>query len=122
MMRSVLLIGATALVLSACGNDPDPAQYGANPTLPEPVRGLLPSMTIPRPLNWGNDLPTVPSGYKITAIATDLKIPRQTLILPNGDILVAEGTGGSAPTVRPKDFIAGFIKGLGKSSVEAATG
>lgn len=117
MMRSVLLIGATALVLSACGNDPDPAQYGANPTLPEPVRGLLPSMTIPRPLNWGNDLPTVPSGYKITAIATDLKIPRQTLVLPNGDILVAEGTGGSAPTVRPKDFIAGFIKGLGKSSV-----
>ena len=36
-------------------------------------------------------------GYTITAIATDLQIPRQTLVLPNGDILVAEGRGGGAP-------------------------
>ena len=41
------------------------------------------------------DKPTVPEGYRIDAIATDLKIPRQTLVLPNGDILVAEGKGGA---------------------------
>ncbi len=41
------------------------------------------------------------------------------LVLPNGDILVAEGRGGGdAPALRPKDIIAGFIKGLGRSSVE----
>ncbi|MFJ1294478.1 sorbosone dehydrogenase family protein, partial [Paracoccus yeei] len=45
-----------------------------------------------------------------------LKIPRQTLILPHGDILVAEGKGASAPAMRPKDIIAGFIKSLGKRS------
>ena len=74
------------------------------------MRGLLPSMTIPRPANWGNDLPTVPQGYTITAIATDLKIPRQTLVLPNGDILVAEGRAATRLRLRPKDVIAGYIK------------
>jgi len=60
----------------------------------------------------------VPQGYTIQPIVTDLRIPRQILVLLNGDILVAEGSGGkAAPTVCLKDFIAGFIKSLGKSSV-----
>jgi glucose/arabinose dehydrogenase len=118
MMRSPLLIGALAVALSACDNDPAPAQYGPNPDLPEPRRGLLPSMVIPRPAKWGDDRPTVPQGYRIEPIATDLRIPRQTLVLPNGDILVAEGSGGKdAPSLRPKDVVAGYIKNLGKSSV-----
>ena len=75
-------------------------------------------MKVPRPATWGDAVPTVPQGYSVTAIATDLKIPRQMLVLPNGDILVAEGSGGGAPKLRPKDFIAGFIKNLGKSGVK----
>ncbi|MDN3567642.1 sorbosone dehydrogenase family protein [Paeniroseomonas aquatica] len=117
MMRSALLMGALALALAGCDDDRVQAQHGPSPTLPEPQRGLLPSMKIPRPASWGDSLPTVPAGYRIAPIATDLRIPRQTLVLPNGDILVAEGAGGSAPTVRPKDIIAGFIKSLGKTSV-----
>ncbi|WP_439596160.1 PQQ-dependent sugar dehydrogenase [Falsiroseomonas sp.] len=116
-MRRTLLLGAAAMALAACDGDPGPLQRGANPQMPEPERGLLPSMTIPRPAAWGNELPTVPAGFTITPIATDLRIPRQTLVLPNGDILVAEGTGGSAPVLRPKDFIAGIIKSWGKTSV-----
>ena len=46
-----------------------------------------------------------------------MKIPRQTLVLPNGDILVAEGKGGGAPILTPKDLIAGYIKKQGTSSV-----
>ncbi|WP_444542881.1 PQQ-dependent sugar dehydrogenase [Kushneria pakistanensis] len=92
--------------------------YGPNPDLPEPQRGLLPDMEVLEPAEWGDRQPTVPDGYSITAIATDLKIPRQTLVLPNGDILVAEGSGGNAPKLKPKDFIAGIIKAKGKSSVE----
>jgi glucose/arabinose dehydrogenase len=118
MIRSTLFIGALAIALSASNSEAQQQQYGSNPNLPEPQRGLLPSMKIPRPANWGTDLPKVPQGYKIQPIATDLKIPRQTLILPNGDILVAEGSGGYAPTSRPKDMIAGYIKSLGKSSVK----
>jgi glucose/arabinose dehydrogenase len=115
-MRSPLLIGALALLLSACGNEPPPVQYGPSPNLPEPQRGLLPEMTVPRPTNWGNDRPAVPQGYTVVPIATNLRIPRQTLVLPNGDILVAEGKGGNAPALRPKDLIAGIIKSFGQSS------
>ena len=66
MIRACLLIGSLALALSACGDEPDPAQYGPKPELPKPQRGLLPNMTIPRPESWGNDLPKVPQGYKIS--------------------------------------------------------
>jgi glucose/arabinose dehydrogenase len=118
MMRAPLLIGVAAIALSACDGDPAPQQRGPNPELPEARRGLLPDMTIPRPAAWGNDRPTVPQGYRIEAIATDLRIPRQTLVLPNGDILVTEGTGGqNAPRLNPKAFIANVIKSLGKTSV-----
>src|SRR3546814_8937726 len=70
------------------------------------------------PAPVGNQRPVVPQGYTISAIATDLKIPRQILVLPNGDLLVAEGKGGSAPRLTPKDFIAGYFKSKGTSSVK----
>ena len=119
MIRRIILVLAAAGFLAGCGADPDPAQYGANPDLPQQRRGLLPSMEVAGPTPWGNQRPTVPHGYAITAIATDLKVPRQTLVLPNGDILVAEGKGGQeAPAVRPKDFIAGYIKEQGASTTK----
>ena len=110
-----------ALLLTACGEEPGSNQqfYGAQPDLPSPERGILPSMTIAEPTPWGDQRPTVPEGFSVTAIATDLKIPRQTLVLPNGDILVAEGRGGNAAKLKPKDVIAGVIKARGNTSVES---
>ena len=70
-------------------------------------------MKIAEPASWGDQRPAVPQGYAVTAIATDLQIPRQTLVLPNGDILVAEGAAAARPTLTPKDIIAGFIKARG---------
>ncbi len=40
------------------------------------------------------------------------------LVLPNGDILVAEGRGGNAPKLKPKDVIAGYIKAQGNTQVK----
>lgn len=119
MTRSSLLAAAALVaLLTACDDsNPSPPVYGANPPLPEQQHGLLPSMKIAKPANWGDRKPTVPEGFTVTAIATDLGIPRQTLVLPNGDILVAEGRGGSAPALRPKDVIAGVIKARGTTSV-----
>ncbi len=109
-----------AVLLSACeGNDPESTQHGTNPELPQPQRGLLPAMTIAQPAPWGDQQPTVPQGYAVSAIATDLKVPRQMLVLPNGDILVAEGKGGNAPALKPKDIIAGYIKSKGTTPVES---
>jgi glucose/arabinose dehydrogenase len=118
-MKHALLLALVALsaLLNACGRDPEPPQYGSDPQLPEPQRGLLPAMKIANPAEWGDQRPTVPQGYTIAAIATDLQIPRQSLVLPNGDILVAEGRGGAAPRLTPKDVIAGIIKAEGTSPV-----
>jgi len=108
------------LLLCACdGGNPETQQLGPDPALPDPKRGLLPSMTIANPAPWGDQQPTVPEGYSIAAVATDLKIPRQALVLPNGDILVAEGRGGNAPALKPKDVIAGYIKAQGTTDVES---
>jgi glucose/arabinose dehydrogenase len=109
-------VGALAAVIAA--SETGTGQHGANPELPPPQRGLLPDMGIAEPAGWGDRRPTVPQGWTIQAIATDLKIPRQTLVLPNGDILVAEGKGGGAPVLTPKDFIAGILKARGTTPVK----
>ena len=120
-ISSPLTILSMALLLAACGGgEQETAQhYGPEPSLPKPERGLLPSMKIAEPAPWGDQTPTVPERFTVTAIATDLQIPRQTLVLPNGDILVAEGRGGNAPKLKPKDVIAGYIKAKGNTSVDS---
>ncbi|RXR07526.1 PQQ-dependent sugar dehydrogenase [Pseudoxanthomonas composti] len=112
----VLAVSVLAASLAACsGKAPELNQRGATPELPKPARGLMPDMTIAKPQAWGDRTPVVPAGYRISAIATDLGIPRQSLVLPNGDILVAEGRGGSAPALKPKDVIASKIKAQGNT-------
>lgn len=115
---SLLAVIPLAAAAGICLAQGQPSQVGPTPELPKPEQGLLPDMVIAKPADWGDKMPTVPEGYKITAIAKDLKIPRQTLVLPNGDILVAEGRGGNAPKLKPKDVIAGIIKARGTSSVK----
>jgi len=116
---STLALMSMTLLLAACGEKgAETLDRGADPKLPAPQRGLLPSMKIAEPAEWGDQRPTVPQGYSVTAIATDLKIPRQTLVLPNGDIIVAEGRGGNAAKLKPKDVIAGYIKAQGNTKVK----
>ena len=117
-LKPLALLGM-ALLLGACSNEGSKTlARGPDPKLPAPERGLLPDMKIAEPTPWGDQKPTVPQGFTVTAIATDLKIPRQTLVLPNGDILVAEGRGGSAAKLKPKDVIAGYIKAKGNTKVK----
>ncbi|MDE1528666.1 sorbosone dehydrogenase family protein [Pseudomonas carnis] len=116
---NTLTLLSAALLLSACGGEGDKTQArGPDPKLPEQQSSLLPSMKIAEPTPWGEQKPKVPEGYSVTAIATDLAIPRQTLVLPNGDILVAEGRGGSAAKLKPKDVIASVIKAQGNTKVK----
>lgn len=110
---------AMALSVASCGNASDPKlnQTGDAPDLPKVNETLIPAMKISPPAGWNGEAPTVPQGFTVSAFATDLKIPRQMLVLPNGDVLVAEGRGGHAPRLRPKDVIAGFIKKQGNTKI-----
>jgi glucose/arabinose dehydrogenase len=120
-MKRLVALAALAALASGCSrtSGPDPMQYGGDPQLPDPERGLLPTMKIASPAPWGNERPKVPAGYTITAIATGFGICRQTLVLPNGDILVAEGRGGGEPALRPKDVIGAVIKAKGTSPAKS---
>ena len=111
---------AMALTVASCGNASDPKlnQTGATPDLPQVNETLVPAMKISPPANWNGETPTVPAGFTVSAFATDLKIPRQMLVLPNGDVLIAEGRGGHAPPLRPKDVIAGVIKKQGNTKIK----
>ncbi len=120
MIRATLSVAFAALVLAACGrSDPSVNETGAQPDLPDVRQTLIPPMRVTGPTGWGDQVPTVPAGFTVTAMATDLQIPRQMLVLPNGDILIAEGRGGNAPPLRPKDIIAGPIKKKGNTQVES---
>ncbi|WP_279480166.1 sorbosone dehydrogenase family protein [Aureimonas sp. SK2] len=117
MNKASLALAVSALALSGCeGSDPNLNQTGAQPDLPAIREALIPPMNIATPAGWNETLPTVPEGFTVSAFASDLSIPRQMLVLPNGDVLVAEGRGGNAPALRPKDVIAGVIKKRGNSS------
>ena len=119
MSRRLWIAGTFALLLSACGNaELMKDQTGPDPQLPKVDETLLPPIKIARPTGWEGALPRVPEGFVVTALASDLKVPRQTLVLPNGDILVAEGSGGNAPKLRPKDVVAGYIKDRGKTAAK----
>ena len=71
-MLAIAAAVAIATLLGGCGDDApgQERQTGTSPELPEPRRGLLPSMTIADPVGWGDQVPTVPAGYTISAIAT----------------------------------------------------
>lgn len=82
-------------------------QMGPDPVLPEPNSYLIPPMKTAKPVGWQNgEMPKVPDGFKIEALAKDLKHPRNVYVLPNGDILVVESDGpGFEKVKRPKTIV-----------------
>ena len=70
--------------------------------LPPPKSG---SIVTNRPLTlpYAGQVPQVPSGFKATPFATGLVNPRRLLVLPNGDVLVAEQNVGYLTLLRGSD-------------------
>ena len=106
---------ATCLALAACGSSENidkSTQYGPNPNLPQPSRGLLPHMDVPKVVGWHQgEAPTVPQGFRIEALASGLSNPRNVYPLPNGDLLVIESRKtGSEPIERPKRPVMDWVE------------
>jgi glucose/arabinose dehydrogenase len=71
---------------------------GPSPELPAPNKTLLPTVNIAPATGWPNDAtPQAAAGLQVTAFAKGLDHPRWLLVLPNGDVLVAESNAPPKP-------------------------
>src|SRR4051812_3909165 len=90
--RGAFLIAV--LALAGCGDRaslPVSAGQGEKPTLPASRTSLIPTINVADAKGWSTGAaPTAAAGLKVTAFAADLSHPRWLLVLPNGDVLVAE--------------------------------
>lgn len=108
------LLSGLLLVIALVGCEsatlPFHESVGANPTLPEPKKGLLPTVNIAPAKGWtGGDMPTAAEGLQVNAFARGLDHPRWLYTLPNGDVLVAESNAPPKPEAR-KSIRGWFMK------------
>ena len=98
------VLAAVALV-SGCGEIaslPVSAGTGPNPVLPAPASGLLPTVNIAPAVGWPQGASPQPAtGLRVVAFAQGLDHPRWLLVLPNGDVLVAETNAPARPDDNP---------------------
>ncbi len=108
------LFGAMVLALTACSEVatlPISAGTGPQPILPPPQQRLIPTVHIAPAQGWpSGTTPLAAPGTHVAAFAGGLDHPRWLLVLPNGDVLVAET---NAPP-KPDDAkgIKGWVMGL----------
>lgn len=106
----IALVGCLALVVAAGsvaylairGSEsaklPEQASNGSQPTLPEPTRTLIPTVRIAIAKGWPDGAkPAAAAGLSVNAYANGLDHPRWLLVLPNGDVLVAETNAPPRP-------------------------
>ena len=109
--------------LASCAQEPvalDPAQYGPDPVLPAPDPETLPTINIAPATGWKNDeTPRAGDGMRVDAFATGLDHPRWMLVLPNGDVLVAETN--APPRPEDKKGVKGWVMGMVMKRAGAAT-
>jgi glucose/arabinose dehydrogenase len=92
--RVVAVIGGAAMLARRqAGGAPAPA-WGSTPAIPTAKsQGSIPTLKMPTAKGWSEgQAPACAPGLKVNAFATDLAHPRWMLVLPNGDVLVAEAT------------------------------
>ena len=121
MASAAFVLAAAATLPALAQNSPAPSKAAAadNPAslpdqeigrritvkaedMPPPRTGPIAasrSMTLP----YTGQAPRVPEGYTATAFATGLQHPRRLLVLPNGDVLVAEQKVGYVTLLRDDD-------------------
>lgn len=94
-------ISLLVVALAGCADTatlPIERQLGANPVLPTPVHSLIPTVKVAEATGWPQGAkPTPASGWQVSAFATGLDHPRWLLVLPNGDVLVAETNAPERP-------------------------
>jgi glucose/arabinose dehydrogenase len=93
-----LLLAASIAGCAERSMVPPGADVGPTPTLSEPRRGWLPTVSIAPAVGWEDGTkPLAAPGLNVQALATGLSHPRWLAVLPNGDVLVAESNAPERP-------------------------
>jgi len=114
---------AAALLLSGCGDKatlPVSAGTGPDPKLPPPRASMFPTVNIAPAKGWpAGAAPAAAPGLTVAAFADGLDHPRWLLVLPNGDVLVAETN--APPKPEDRKGIKGWVMGLVMGRAGAGT-
>src|SRR5262245_27808592 len=95
---AIALLACSVVASGESAKLPLSAGIGANPTLPEPDRSLIPTIEIAPAEGWPAGATPVPAdGMRVIAYAQGLDHPRWLYVLPNGDVLVAETNAPERP-------------------------
>lgn len=99
--RLLLAALSAAAAVAGCGEMarlPVDAGTGPDPQLPAPNKTLLPTVNVATVEPWPAGMqPRSAPGTAVNAFATGLDHPRWLLVLPNGDVLVAETNAPPKP-------------------------
>ena len=108
LRHPTILSIAVLISTAACGQSESQTQgvgYGPDPALPAPTRTLLPTVKVAPVNRWApGETPKAPAGFQVTALASGLDHPRWLLVLPNGDVLVAESNAPAKPKKKGFDI------------------
>ena len=122
LLASLALLGS----LAGCG---ETAQLtvaegtGPQPTLPAPRSTLLPTFNIAPAVGWpAGAVPQAAAGMRVAAYAQGLDHPRWLLVLPNGDVLVAESNAPAKPAGASDAGVVASIKAWVTGLVMARAG
>ena len=83
---------------------------GPHPTLVKPNEQTIPTIVTADPIGWkAGEEPVAAAGLAVSRFAIGLDHPRTMLVLPNGDVLVAETNSQPRPAKGIKDKVMGMI-------------
>ena len=101
LLRGPLVLAGLLVVLTGCGDTaklPVERGIGSQLTLPDPNPSLLTTIYIAPAVGWtGGRTPVAAAGFEVKALADGFDHPRWLLVLPNGDVLVAETNAPERP-------------------------
>ena len=122
-MKKYLLMALAALLIVVAGvfiylSRPDVARLteaeleGREPRFTEPRKQIIPTVKLAKPVGWAaTAAPTAARGLKVARFATGLDHPRAMLVLPNGDVLVAETNSPPKEVEGITDWIQAKLRG-----------
>jgi len=110
----IIVTGAVIFYLSRpdIARLPETALEGREPKFTEPRSQVIPTVGIAKAVGWTEGAaPVAAKGLKVNRFFAGLDHPRNLLLLPNGDVLVAETGSPTRPKSGLTDIVMGWFMG-----------